>query len=233
MPTRQELKEEAKRITGAKTVAEMFVPQLIYMVLLAVLSGLSVFAYVPMLLSPLVAFMYLKWLQNFIRQDQVTLDNYFNTLKDVNKDVEYTLTSIMRDFFVALWSILLIVPGLIYYYATAMVPYLLAEDENFKYLDCLKLSKDMMKGHKMELFMLDLSFLGWILLCLLTFGILFIWKGPYIATTKALYYEHLKKEYIASNPGVFKMVEEEEGEIIDAVNIEDIEDAFNEDEIFH
>ena len=54
----------------------------------------------------------------------------------------------------------------------------------------------MMDGHKMELFVLDLSFIGWYLLCVITFGIAFIWVAPYIQATKTNFYHQIKNETV-------------------------------------
>ena len=53
-----------------------------------------------------------------------------------------------------------------------------------------------MDGHKMELFVLDLSFIGWYLLCVITFGIAFIWVAPYIQATKTNFYNKIKNETV-------------------------------------
>jgi uncharacterized membrane protein len=59
-------------------------------------------------------------------------------------------------------------------------------------MDCLKESEEMMKGHKMDLFMLSLSFLGWFILSTITLGILLIYVLPYFATSMALFYRYLR-----------------------------------------
>lgn len=227
MPTRQELKEEAKQLVNNKTTAEMFVPLLIYIAISALISGVTAVVYITFLLAPLAEFIYIRWLMNFVRYDNVKLDEYFKTLSDPNKDVEYVLTSFLRSIFMFLWSLLFVIPGIVYCYSTAMVPYLLSEKQNFKYSECLKLSKDMMNGHKMELFVLELSFIGWAILICLTCGILAIWKGPYIATTKELFYEHLKVEYNKEHPGTFEDLSQEKVEdefIVDACSEETFDD---------
>ncbi len=61
--------------------------------------------------------------------------------------------------------------------------------------ECLDLSQEMMDGHKMDLFLLYLSFIGWALLCILSLGIGFLWLIPYINVSAAKFYEEIKAEY--------------------------------------
>lgn len=101
----------------------------------------------------------------------------------------------MQKLFIALWSLLLVIPGIIKTYEYAMVPYILAEDKNIDYKEALQRSKDMMHGHKFELWILQLSFVGWILLGLLACCIGTIFVLPYQNATYAEYYLELKKQY--------------------------------------
>ena len=77
-----------------------------------------------------------------------------------------------------------------------MVPYLLRDYPELGAREALRTSRQMMKGHKWDLFVLDLSFIGWFFVCILTFGIGVLWVTPYIETTRAAFYEDLKNECI-------------------------------------
>lgn len=91
---------------------------------------------------------------------------------------------------------LFIIPGIILIYSYSQAIYILMDD-NFKSpIDCLKESRQMMKGHKMELFMLEMSFLPMMILSVLTLGILYIWVGPQITVSKANFYLCLREEYL-------------------------------------
>lgn len=92
-----------------------------------------------------------------------------------------------------LWSLLLIVPGIIKAYSYSMAPYILAENKGMSARECLRRSKEMTNGHKMDLFVLGLSFIGWGLLCVVTLGIASIWVLPYMQTTMANAYNSLKR----------------------------------------
>ncbi|MBO4365933.1 MAG: DUF975 family protein [Eggerthellaceae bacterium] len=112
---------------------------------------------------------------------------------DSGNFVEIIKTMFFRDLFVILWSLLLIVPGIVKAYEYRMIPYLLAEDPTMTKDVAFAESKRMMTGQKWDTFVLDLSFLGWNILSALTLGILGIfYVGPYQAQTNAALYEKLR-----------------------------------------
>lgn len=97
----------------------------------------------------------------------------------------------LQGLFIALWSCLLIVPGIIAAYSYRQAFYILLDDPTKGPLQCIRESKELMRGHKGELFVLDLSFIGWYFLMAVSAGILGIWIMPYIYTTYAMYYNML------------------------------------------
>ena len=103
--------------------------------------------------------------------------------------------------FISLWSLLLIIPGIIKAFSYAMTPFILEENPELSANEAIDRSRAMMRGHKFDLFWMYLSFIGWGLLCILTFGIGFLWLAPYIATTQAAFYEEVKADY-ALNGGL-------------------------------
>ena len=94
--------------------------------------------------------------------------------------------------FTFLWSLLFVIPGIIKSYSYSMSMYILAENQGKAALACINESKLMTNGYKMDLFVLSLSFIGWALLGVITFGIAFIWVIPYINATYANAYNSLK-----------------------------------------
>lgn len=100
----------------------------------------------------------------------------------------------LMQLFVSLWTLLFIIPGIIKSLAYSMTPFILEEKPELSAYDAIKYSEKLMKGHKTELFLLELSFIGWALLCVLTAGIGYLWLIPYIQTTICEFYEDLKKE---------------------------------------
>lgn len=96
--------------------------------------------------------------------------------------------------YVMLWTILLIIPGIIKGYSYAMASYISIDNEELSAEECVQRSIEMMKGHKMQLFLLDLSFFGWVLLSILTLGIGLLWLAPYQETAHIKFYEDLKSK---------------------------------------
>ena len=104
------------------------------------------------------------------------------------------LSMILVSIYTALWAILLYIPAIVKSYAYAMTPYILLDKPELSANEAITDSRMMMRGHKWELFLLDLSFIGWILLSLLTLGILFIYVIPYMQAARAEFYRTLKGE---------------------------------------
>ena len=103
------------------------------------------------------------------------------------------LLQIVISIFVFLWSLLFVIPGIIAGYRYRFALYNLCENPNMGIMEALNMSKVQTRGHKWELFVLDLSFLGWNILCALTLGILSIWIMPYIQQTDIGYFEAIKQ----------------------------------------
>lgn len=102
-------------------------------------------------------------------------------------------TLFLRDLYVFLWSLLFLIPGIIKSYEYAMIPYILAERPDLETEEVFELSRRMMSGEKFDVFILGLSFIGWMFIVLLSFGLAAVfYVGPYIYMTDAELYEVLK-----------------------------------------
>ncbi len=112
------------------------------------------------------------------------------------------LVMFLRDIFIFLWTLLLIVPGIVKAYEYRMIPYILAEQPDISSKDAFAISKEMMTGQKMDAFILDLSFFGWWLGAALTCGILGIfWVAPYRDATNAELYAVLRDDWLKRHSG--------------------------------
>ena len=99
-----------------------------------------------------------------------------------------------------LWSLLFVIPGIIKAFGYAMTPYILHQYPNVPAMEACKISEKMMKGHKMDLFITELSFFGWLILSGLTMGILYVlYVGPYMEMTMAGIYDELERLALESN----------------------------------
>ena len=120
---------------------------------------------------------------------EAKLETSFSGFNDFGANL---LIGLMSGLFVFLWSLLLIVPGIIKAYAYSMAFYIKNDNPTYDWKQCLDESQRMMTGNKGKLFLLDLSFIGWILLGALCCGIGTLWVSPYIESARANFYEDIK-----------------------------------------
>lgn len=96
--------------------------------------------------------------------------------------------------YTSLWTLLFIVPGLVKTYSYAMTYYILNERDDVKANEAITMSRRMMKGNKWRLFCLDLSYIGWMILCALTLGILSLWVNPRIKQARYIFFKEIYEE---------------------------------------
>ena len=125
---------------------------------------------------------------------------YANLLDGFGMFFRVILLEIVIAVLVTLWSLLLLIPGIIAAYRYSMALYILLDHPEYGVMDCIRESKRITSGFKWELFVLDLSFLLWILLSLLPLigWAVQLWLTPYIGLTRILYYERLSGHVDAS-----------------------------------
>ena len=106
-----------------------------------------------------------------------------------------------------MWALLFIIPGIIKAYAYSMSFYLMKKDPNLSGQDAITKSKEYTMGYKSDLFMLDLSYLGWYFIGIFTLGILWLWIVPKHLTARVLYYDEISAKRI---PAITQKVETSE-----------------------
>lgn len=102
------------------------------------------------------------------------------------------LLNLMQNLFIVLWTLLFILPGIVAELSYSMSYFVKVDHPEYNWSQCISESKRLMSGHKGELFVLQLSFLGWILVGILCLGVGTLWVSAYAYATTALYYQHLK-----------------------------------------
>ena len=102
------------------------------------------------------------------------------------------LLHLVMGLFVFLWTLLLVIPGIIAIYRYRFALYNLCENPEMGVMEAIRLSKQQTMGFKLDLFVLDLTFIGWGILCGLTLGILSIWIRPYIQQTDLAYFDAIR-----------------------------------------
>ncbi len=170
---------------------------LIILILALINFGVSCVPYLGSVISILVtgpfslglAIVFLK----LVRGEEITIELMFEGFKDFTRSF---IAGVLIIVYIFLWSLLLIIPGIIASYAYSMTFFILADNPNLTANEAITASKELMKGHKTELFLLDLSFIGWILLGILSCGIGFLWIASYIETARAIFYHEIKGEAI-------------------------------------
>ena len=99
--------------------------------------------------------------------------------------------SLLRTVYCILWGLLFIIPGIVKAFAYAMTPFIMADHPEMTAREAMDASKELMDGHKGELFTLGLTFIGWDILAGLTLGIGYLWLNPYKNAAYAAFYRNL------------------------------------------
>lgn len=141
------------------------------------------------LLSVLLNAGYARYHLGVRRGEEMPYETLFDGFSFAGKLI---LLSIVQYLFIFLWSLLFVIPGIIAAYRYRFAVYNLCEDPEMGVMDAINMSKAQTNGFKWQLFVLDLSFLGWQILCGLTLGILYIWIQPYIFQTDIGYFQQIK-----------------------------------------
>lgn len=121
----------------------------------------------------------------------IDIGKLFDGFKDFGR---VWVALILVAIYTILWTCLLIIPGIVKSYSYALTPFILKDEPELKYNAAIEKSMRMMDGYKMKLFLLDLSFIGWMILSVLTLGIGLLFLQPYMNTARAAFYEDLKAE---------------------------------------
>lgn len=130
--------------------------------------------------------------------DRITANSFREGFKPYWRSVWAYL---FRGILITLWSLLLVIPGIIKSLSYAMTMYIVKDHPELTVNEAIDMSKDMMYGHKYDLFYLYISFIGWYLLSILTLGIGTFWLMPYIQTAQASFYEDVKAEWELKSVG--------------------------------
>ncbi len=187
MINRSEMKQTAKAQINGK-IGILFVCQLV----ISLISGIAAPVFLAgFLIAPSfeisLIMIYIALTQNV----HPSIDDIFKGFSLFGKAL---WLKIITGFFTFAWSLLFIIPGIVKGYAYMMAPYILADHPEMTAREALRESKRITDGHKWELFVLSLSFIGWFLLIPLTLGLIVIWLAPYTHATLANYYIAMKDD---------------------------------------
>ena len=130
-------------------------------------------------------------------EDPFNVSRMFDGYRDF---VRIFTNILLTHIYILLWTLLLIIPGIIKSLSYAMTPFVLRDNPEMKNNAAIELSMKLMDGHKGELFWLYLTFIGWGILCILTLGIGYFWLAPYMQASMAQFYEEVKAKYEQYDP---------------------------------
>ena len=131
------------------------------------------------------------------REESVDLENLFDGFRG-GRYTRVFCALFLVNLFTFLWALLLIIPGIMKAFSYALTPYIIMDEPELTARQAITRSCEIMEGRRWKLFCLYLSFIGWGILCLLTFGIGFLWLVPYMNASVAAFYEDARAEYEAS-----------------------------------
>ncbi len=164
-----------------------------FMVFLSVLSFLGiVFAILHFVIGGAVTLGYVKFNLSLVDRKPATFAQLFSEFHRLGAGIAMQL---LRAIYTFLWTLLFVFPGIYAAYGYAMTPYILAENPEMSANEAITKSKELMNGKRWRLFCLEISFIGWSLLCvLLTLGIGVFWLKPYMEASFAAFYREISAE---------------------------------------
>lgn len=189
-----EIRERSRKQLGGSIFAEAWLMTLVCYLLYSVIIGAVSFTFIGVILlgGPLTYGMCKITLNNARGTKKTDIVDLFDGF---SKDFVNTfLLELMSTIYVFLWTLLFIIPGIIKGYAYSMAFYIQNDAENKNWSDCLNESEEMMKGHKAELFVLDLSFIGWYIVGALCLGIGTLFVVPYHLQARTNFYLELTEK---------------------------------------
>ena len=132
------------------------------------------------------------------REESVDLENLFDGFRG-GRYTRVFCALFLVNLFTFLWALLLIIPGIMKAFSYALTPYIVMDEPELTARQAITRSCEIMEGRRWKLFCLSLSFIGWGILCILTFGIGILWLVPYMNASVAAFYEDARAEYEAEN----------------------------------
>lgn len=202
--TRKELKEQAKESLTGKYGDSIGIVLLLFFISFFcnfIFKRIGIFFHLSedalevllngcsFIISALFSLGYLSFFLKVSRDEKVEINELWSHFSYF---IPYIIVTILIALFTTLWALLLIIPGIIAAYSYSMTYYIMLDHKDMKPMDAIRESKRIMNGHKMDLFVLQVSFLGWAILGIFTFGILYVWLIPYMNVTFAKFYDSIK-----------------------------------------
>jgi uncharacterized membrane protein len=134
---------------------------------------------------------WIRWLAlGLIHKEIPYAQGYLARFSPLNKPFVFLGALILKELYLFFWTLLFIIPGCVKHYSYAMT-YFILKEEGITVDEAITRSRKLMHGHKFRLFLLDISFLPWYILTVITCGLASFWTMPYILATKTAFYKNL------------------------------------------
>lgn len=163
-------------------------PPIFWTVLLPIVSLAGLLGIVSFILGGTVELGYAKFLLKQYDRKELQFSDLFSQFERFGTGFAQKF---LRTLYTCLWALLLVIPGIVKGLSYAMTPFILEEHPEMTASEAIKASMKLMDGHKMDLFILGLTFLGWEILACLTMGIGFLFLNPYMNAAYAAFYRNI------------------------------------------
>lgn len=192
MISNSQIRARAREILGNNLFSGSWLYPVLIVIIVAAISGALSATFVgPMIVSGLLSVASARYFIGRVRgniepsQIESSIDGIRNNV------LGSLLTGILYNVFVAIGSMIFVIPGIIFSYSFSMAFYVINDHPEMTAMEALRESRRLMNGHKMQYFILNLSFIGWMLLGSLCFGVGTLWATAYMSTANAVFYEEL------------------------------------------
>ncbi len=189
--TASEIRAKAREQLGNNIFSNKWLYALVVCLITSAILGLiSATGIGALILTGPLTFGLAKVFLNLTRSDEpVKIEDAFSGFtSDIGGNI---ILGLLIAVFTFLWSLLFIIPGIVKAYSYSMAFYIKHDNPSYTWQQCIDESRRMMSGNKMRLFLLDLSFIGWIIVGALCFGIGTLWVTPYIEAAHTNFYEDI------------------------------------------
>lgn len=166
----------------------------------------SLFQIISFILGAFITYAIIRLFIGIVRGETLKIEEVLLCGVKTERPTKSIVLSLFTSLFVALWTLLFIIPGIVKAYAYSMGFYLLNQDPSLSGREALDKSKEITQGYKKDLLLLDLSYLGWYFLGIFTLGILWLWIIPKHQTAKILYFDEIYATRVA--PQIVQIDEE-------------------------
>ena len=149
------------------------------------------FGFLSIFITGHIAVSFINIGKKLYEDKEVEVKDFFYGFKDY---LRIFIVTLLQTIYIALWSLLFVIPGIIKSYSYSMTYFLMENDKELTSNEAITLSRKLMDGNKWRLFCLHFSYFGWLILCALTFGILSLWVMPKMQTAEYLFFRDIYEE---------------------------------------